>query len=226
MGFDEAPAPLRAIVQATARHQLGAGSSVAVHHEWGEQELDIAYEVCSPRIRVGVCGASPDAAPLVAMAKWMGWQVTLIDHRPAMLSPEQWPEVDCMLVRSPDDVAAAVRRIECDAAVIMNHHYERDLNFLAAWLGSDVPFIGMLGPRRRTAQMLVTLASREVPLDRVKHRIHAPVGLDLGGETVEEIALSIIAEIRASVAGRGGGPLRNRHAPIHDRARAPVEGVL
>jgi xanthine dehydrogenase accessory factor len=133
--------------------------------------------------------------------------------------------VDCILVRSRDDVAAAVRRVECDAAVIMNHHYERDLDFLMAWLGSDVPFIGMLGPRRRTAQMLVTLASKEVPLDRVEHRIHAPVGLDLGGETVEEIALSIVAEIRASVAGRGGGPLRNRHAPIHDREKAPVRGV-
>ena len=71
-GCEDAPAPLRAIVEATARLQLGAGSSAAVHHVWGEQELDIAYEVHSPRIRVCVCGASPDAAPLVTLAKWMG----------------------------------------------------------------------------------------------------------------------------------------------------------
>jgi len=220
MGFDDAPAPLQAIVQATARHQLSAGTSVAVHHVWGKQDLDIAYEVCAPPIRICVCGASPDAAPLVALAKWVGWQVMLIDHRPALLSPERWPEVNCLLVRSPDDVSAAVRSVACDAAVIMNHHYERDLNFLAAWLGSDVPYIGMLGPRRRTAEMLVTLASRAVPLDRVEHRIHAPVGLDLGGETAEEVGLAIIAEVRASVAGRGGGPLRNRHAPIHARDKS------
>jgi xanthine dehydrogenase accessory factor len=156
------------------------------------------------------------------MAKWLGWQVNLIDHRPAVLSPEQWPEVHCTLVRSADDVIAAVRRIDCDAAVIMNHHYERDLHFLGAWLSSDVPFIGILGPRRRTAQMLATLAGREVPLDRVDRRIHAPVGLDLGGETTEEIALSIVAEIRASVAGRGGGPLRDRQAPIHTRGKIHV----
>jgi xanthine dehydrogenase accessory factor len=220
VGLEGLPAPLRAIVQSEACHQLRASSSMAVPHVWGEHTVDIAYEVWSPRIRLCVCGASSDAAPLVAVAKWLGWHVSLIDHRPAVLSPEQWPEVNCTLVRSADDVIAAARRIECDAAVIMNHHYERDLHFLGAWLGSEVPFIGILGPRRRTAQMLATLAGSEVPLERVEHRIHAPVGLDLGGETAEEIALSIVAEIRASVSGRAGGPLRNRHAPIHARPRA------
>jgi xanthine/CO dehydrogenase XdhC/CoxF family maturation factor len=222
-GFEDAPAPLRAIVQAKACHQLRAGSSVAVPHVWGEHALDVAYEVWSPRIRVCVCGGGPDAAPLVAMAQWLGWQVSLIDHRLAVLWPEQWPEVSCTLVRSTDDVIAAVRSIDCDAAVIMNHHYERDLHFLGAWLSSDVPFIGILGPRRRSEQMLATLAGTEVPLDRAERRIHAPVGLDLGGETAEDIALSIVAEIRASVSGRAGGPLRTRHAPIHAREKASVE---
>jgi xanthine dehydrogenase accessory factor len=222
VGFEHAPAPLRAIVRSKACHQLRAGSSMAVPHVWREHTLDIAYEVWSPRIRLCVCGAGPGAAPLVAIAKWLGWQVNLIDHRPAVLSREQWPEVHCTLVASADAVIAAVRRIDCDAAVIMNHHYERDLHFLGAWLGSDVPFIGILGPRRRTAQMLATLAGSEVPLDRVYRRIHAPVGLDLGGETTEEIALSIVAEIRASVAGRGGGPLRDRQAPIHTRGKIHV----
>jgi xanthine dehydrogenase accessory factor len=222
LGFDEVAAPLREIVQATARRQLRARSSLAVRHEWREQELDIAYEVFPPRIRLCVCGAGPDAGPLVAMARWMGWRVTLMDHRPAMLSPEQWRDVDCTLVRSPEAVITAVRSVECDAAVIMNHHYERDLDFLAAWLATEVPFIGLLGPRQRTGQMLDALADREVPLDRVEHRIHGPVGLDLGGETPEEIALSIVAEIMASAAGREGGALRNRQAPIHGHGKAPV----
>jgi xanthine/CO dehydrogenase XdhC/CoxF family maturation factor len=217
VGFEDAPARFRAIVRSKACHHLRAASSMAVSHVWGEQALDIAYEVWSPRIRLCVCGAGPDATPLVAMAKWMGWKVRLIDHRPVVLSPERWPEVDCTLVRSTEELIAAVRRVECDAAVIMNHHYERDLRFLGAWLASDVLFIGILGPQRRTAQMLDTLAGSEVPLDRVEHRIHAPVGLDFGGETVEEIALSIIAEIKASAAGRVGGPLRDRHGPIHAR---------
>jgi len=228
VGFEDAPAPLRAIVQSKARHQLRAGSSTAVPHVWGEHAVDIAYEVWSPRIRVCVCGAGPDAAPLVAMAKWLGWEVSLIDHRPAVLSPERWPEVKCTLVRSTEDLIAAVRSLDCDAAVIMNHHYERDLHCLGAWLASDVPFIGMMGPRRRSAQMLATLAGSEASLERVERRVHAPVGLDLGGETAEEIALSIVAEIRATVAGRAGGPLRSQNAPIHWReqvaevVRAPL----
>ena len=98
-GFDEVAAPFRAIVDATARDVLRARCSAAVHHVWGKQELDIGYEVRSPRIRLCVCGAGPDAAPLVAMAKLLGWQVTLIDHRPAMLTPGHWPDVDCILVR-------------------------------------------------------------------------------------------------------------------------------
>src|SRR5262249_56725298 len=132
----------------------------------------------------------PDAAPLVSIAKWLGWQVTVIDHRPAALSLEQWPEADCMLVRSTSDVIAAVREIDCDAAVIMNHHYERDLHFLGAWLASDVPFIGIMGPRRRTARMLDTLAGSEIPLDQLDRRLHPPDGLALGGDTTAPIPLS------------------------------------
>jgi len=199
MGLDDVPLPLRSMVQATARHQLRAHASRAVHHVWQEQEVAIAYEVCPPRIRVCVCGAGPDAAPLAALVLWMGWRVTVIDYR------------------SAPDVTALVRRIECDAAVIMNHRFDRDLEFLAAWLDSSVPFIGVLGPRQRTGQLLTALDGRGIPLDGVEHRIHAPVGLDLGGETPQEIALSIVAEIRATIASRDGGSLRNRSAPIHDR---------
>ena len=164
-GFEAAAAPLRAIVQATACEMLRARTSAAVHHVWGGQELDVAYEVRSRRLRLCVCGAGPDAAPLVAMARMMGWHVTLIDHRAAMLSPTQWPGVDRTLVRSPADITVAVEEAGCDAAVVMNHHYDRDLEFLAAWLDSPVPFIGMLGPAHRTQLMLAWLASTGVALD-------------------------------------------------------------
>ena len=131
------------------------------------------------------------------MAKLLGWHVTVI--------------------RPPADIALAVAEADCDAAVVMNHHYDRDLEFLAAWLGSPVPFIGMLGPAHRTRRMLVKLATMGVALEGAEQRIRAPVGLDIGAETPEEIALAIVAEIKASISGRGGGPLRDRQSPIHDR---------
>jgi xanthine dehydrogenase accessory factor len=218
-GFDEVAAPFRAIVEATARDMLRARSSAAVHHVRGKQELDIAYEVSSPRLRLCVCGAGPDATPLVDMARLMGWQVTVIDHRPVMLSPGKWPDVNCVLVRSPADIAAAVEEADCDAAVVMSHHYERDLEFLATWLGSTVPYIGMLGPRHRTQQMLTTLNATHIALEGADQRIHAPVGLDLGGETAEEIALSIVAEVQAMTTGREAGFLTWREGPIHGRPR-------
>jgi len=228
-GFDEVAAAFRAIIDATARDKLRARCSAPVHHIWGKQELDIAYEVRSPRMRVCVCGAGSEAAPLVAMAKLLGWQVTLIDHRPAMLNPGQWPDVDCLLIRSPADIAVAVERADCDAAVVMNHHYERDLEFLAAWLGSAVPFIGMLGPRHRTQQMITTLDSNGRVLEGAGQRIRSPVGLDLGGETPEEIALSIVAEVQAVYVGRQAGFLTRRTNPIHSRpmlaSRESVRGL-
>ena len=188
-----------------------------MHHSWGKQELDIAYEVRSPQVRLCVCGAGPDATPLVDMARLMGWHVTLLDHRPAMLSAEQRPDVDCVLVRSPADIAAAINEVDCDAALVMNHHYERDLEFLATWLGSTAPYIGMLGPRHRTQQMLTTLEARHIALEDADQRIHAPVGLDLGAETAEEVALSILAEIQAVTTGRKAGFLARRGGPIHGR---------
>jgi xanthine/CO dehydrogenase XdhC/CoxF family maturation factor len=118
-----------------------------------------------------------------------------------------------------------LERASPDAAVVMNHHYERDLESLAACLDSAVPFIGVLGPRHRTGLMLDRLHARGVALQGAEQRIHAPVGLDLGGETAEEIALSIVAEIKASVAGRTGGALRNREAPIHHGEQRRLEAV-
>ena len=221
-GFELVSAPFRGIIDVTAREALRVGASVAVRHVWGTQELDLAYEVRSPRICLSVCGAGPDAVPLVAMARQLGWQVTLIDHRPALLSSERWPEVDCVLIESPSEIAAAVERADCDAAVIMNHHFERDLGSLAACLETAIPFIGVLGPRRRTGLMVDRLEARgSVPEDAAQ-RIHSPVGLDLGAETAEEIALSIVAEIKACVSGRSGLPLRSRRA---QGEKPPVSAV-
>ena len=91
----------------------------------------------------------------------------------------------------------------------MNHHYERDLEFLAAWLGSVVPFIGILGPRHRTQQIITALDSNGIGLEGAEQRIRSPVGLDLGGETPEEIALSIVAE--GGVPFIIGPPLASRN---------------
>jgi len=192
-GFDDAPARVRTVVEAAARHRLVVQSSSAEVQVWPGAELDIAYEVRVPRLHLCVCGARPDAAPLVAMATSMGWQVTQIAHRPEEISSESWAE-------------------DLDAAVVMSHNYERDLVYLGALLAAGVPYIGGVGPRRRTLRMLDDLKVSEADTEG----LYAPVGLDIGGETPEEIALSVVAEVQAVRAGRRGRSLRDRPVAIHD----------
>ena len=112
-----------------------------------------------------------------------------MDHRPTLIEAERWPPAERTVVSSLEGIAEAVAGVDCDAAVIMNHRYERDLEYLAAWVGTAVPYIGMLGPRQRTEQMLAALESRGVGVDEAtRQRIRAPVGLDIGAETPEEVA--------------------------------------
>ncbi len=224
MGFDDLPAGLRAAVETTARRQLRVRSSSAVLHAWADAELDVAYEVCSPRVRLWVCGAGPDAVPLVAIARLMGWQVTVIDHRPAMLSADRWPEVGRLLLPSPIDRAGLAERADCDAAVVMSHSYERDLAYVGALLAANVAYVGVLGPRGRTRRMIEELGVSEADAGR----LYAPVGLDLGADTPEEIALAIVAEVQAVRAGRGGTPLRERPGAIHRESLAlpPVRAAV
>lgn len=210
-GFDALPAQARAAVEATARHRIRVRSPSAELHAWADKELEIAYEVRSPRVRVCVCGAGRDAIPLVALAKSIGWRVTLIDHRPAILFSGEWPEAERILVHSPADAATAVRRADGDAAVVMSHAYEWDLVYVRALLAAGLPYVGVLGPRHRADRLVEALGVN----DADAARLHAPVGLDIGAETPEEIALAVAAEVQAAMTGRRGGPLRDRPGAIH-----------
>jgi xanthine dehydrogenase accessory factor len=209
-GLHAAEARTRATIAETARSTLRRGRSTAVHHD---DALDVAYELVVPTIRLGVCGAGVDAIPVVAAAKRMGWHVTLVDDRPSMATVERWPTVDRIVIAEPRRIDAAVSTADCDATIIMSHNFERDLEFLAACLASPAPYIGVLGPRRRTEQMVTALG-----LDNdhaARQRIRAPVGLDIGAETAEEIALAIVAEVQAAHTGRSGGALSRHDGPIH-----------
>jgi xanthine/CO dehydrogenase XdhC/CoxF family maturation factor len=215
-GFDGLDPRSRTVVHRTARQAFESGSSGAERHILNGYEMDVAYEVVAPTVRLCVCGAGLDAIPLVAAAKRLAWHVTVIDHRPGMIGGEGWPPVDRAVVVSLDAIPETIAGTDCDAAVVMNHRYERDLEYLSSWIATAVPYIGMLGPRHRTERMIAALELRGTNLDEVsRQRIRAPVGLDLGAETPEEIALAIVGEIQAVRAGRGGGSLSLHPGPIH-----------
>ena len=128
------------------------------------------------------------------------------------------PAVDCA---SPEDLTSLVTAGPRTAAVIMTHHYERDLEYLGALLSTSVEYIGLLGPRRRSARMLADLSQRDPHLAiSQRDRLFGPAGLDLGGDDPEMVALAIIAEVAAVMNRRSGTHLRDRAEPIHDDAPA------
>jgi xanthine dehydrogenase accessory factor len=105
---------------------------------------------------------------------------------------------------------------------VMSHDYERDRVQVRALLAADVAYVGVLGPRRRTQRMIDDLDVSEADAAR----LYAPVGLDIGAETPDEIALAIVAEVQAVKAGRRGASLRDRAGAIHEESPMTPAGGL
>ena len=192
-----------------------------------EYENDVAREVIHPPTRLVICGGGTDALPLARLAKLMGWQVTVVDHRASFATSARFPDADAVVCANLSlDADALGGRVPIDErtmAVVMAHSASHDRAYLHAMLDAGVGYIGALGPRRRTVELLGERCAG--PDSTLPSSVHSPAGLDLGAETPEEIALSIVAEIAAVSAGRAAGMLRNRRGPIHDRPghRAEVD---
>jgi xanthine dehydrogenase accessory factor len=182
----------------------------------GERERVFLEPLMSP-LNVVVCSAGHDAIPLVRQAAELGWLVTVADVRRALLTQERFPTASRFSDATPEQAAAALGTDTRTAVVVMSHNYLRDIGYLRSFLEA-VPaptYLGVLGPRGRTAQML-----DEIGQPDAMARLHAPAGLDIGADGPEEVARAIIAEILAVTRGRGGAPLRDRRGPIHaDRER-------
>lgn len=158
-----------------------------------------------PPPRLVICGAGDDARPLARQSVTLGFDVSVCDHRPALLTPVRFPQ--CRLhCQAPGEFASDPALADCDAAVVMSHHLVADAAYLDAL--ADVPavgYVGLLGPAPRRERLLATLGPKAA---RLEGRLHAPVGLDIGARTPEAIALAAAGELHAWVAGRTGGAWR------------------
>jgi xanthine dehydrogenase accessory factor len=178
--------------------------------------IEVAFEVVMPAVRFIVCGTGPDAAPVARFASQLGWDVTVVDHRPLTNAhTARFPGarvVECADALQLADVVPLTAR---SAAVVMSHNFPRDRDYVQALLTGKVAYLGVLGPRARTERMLSEFASRGATLPAIGERFFAPVGLDLGGEGPDAIALAIISQVSAVTSDRAGGHLRDRRAPLH-----------
>jgi xanthine dehydrogenase accessory factor len=154
-------------------------------------------------------GGGPDAMPLVEFGATLGWRVTLVDHRPAYAEPSRFPRARRVLLATPTQLAQHVDLERFDAAVIMSHHLATDLAALEALAVTQIPYVGLLGPASRRHRLLADLGTATAA--RFGPRLHAPVGLELGGRDPASIALAITAEIQAHLHGKGHGQVLDRN---------------
>lgn len=170
----------------------------------------ILVERLLPPPALTIFGAGHDAVPLARAANGLGWHVTVVDGRSAYAKPERFPEA--RVVVSPPTQPIEIER---DAAVVlMTHSFAHDAAILR-WLPRDLPYVGVLGPIHRTHRLLEEAGIATADL-------YAPIGLDLGAEGPDEIALAIVAEILAVRKGRAGGHLKGRMKLHEDREVARV----
>jgi xanthine dehydrogenase accessory factor len=174
------------------------GTDLPQHHgvEWFVAAM-------TPPPHLLLLGGGPDARPVATLASFLGWRITVVEHRAAYLSPARFPPSTTMVETRPADLANVVRLAEYSAAIVMSHHLESDLQYLRALSRAAVPYVGLLGPAARREKLMSDLGA---DADVLRPRLRAPVGLDIGGRAPESIALSIVAEVHAALEGRAGRP--------------------
>ena len=212
---------LRAALRDALIHDLSAlldgGRSHSAAYQVEGAPVQVLLELVEPPLALTVCGAGPDAEPLVTLAANLGWAPVVFDHRAAFARPERFPGAARVATGAREEFAAAVPPRAGEVAVLMTHSYPTDLTYLEQLAPRDLRYIGVLGPRRRLERLLEELGERAPAAGA----LYGPAGLDIGADTPAEIALSIVAEIRAVLAGRGGASLRDRPEPIHSAAVQP-----
>jgi xanthine/CO dehydrogenase XdhC/CoxF family maturation factor len=152
--------------------------------------------------RILLLGAGPDAKPVHELANFLGWRVTVVDHRAAYATAERFPLAESVVCARPSDDASLPSLERFQAVVVMSHHLPTDLGWLRVIARSSIPYVGLLGPAARRERLLADLGEDATAL---AGRLRAPIGLDIGGRAPESIALSIVAEIHAALEGRPGG---------------------
>ena len=208
--------PLAADLLAEARQVLASGRPTTWAYEAaGEPAYLVFFEWLAPAPRLAVYGAGNDAQPLVQLAAGLGWRVAVLDGRPALATAARFPAAEA--VRVLPLVALATHPVSADFVVLLTHNYPYELAALRVLARRPaVRYLGVLGPRKKAQRLLADLAAEGLDTEAtLLPRLFAPVGLNVGAETAEEIAVAVMAELLAVCAGRPAGFLREAPGPIH-----------
>lgn len=181
---------------------------------------ELLEKVCPPPRLVAV-GWTPDMEPVLGFAAKLGWELHRVLRDPRMI--DETPRVAGETVRAlaAEEMTREFKPDATTAVLVMTHHLASDFAFLREILLAGYGYIGLLGSKRRRETLLAELGELGLLEDpAITDRLHAPVGLDLGGHHPATIALAIVAEIQAVLAGAGAGFLRDKTGTIHPQAQA------
>jgi xanthine/CO dehydrogenase XdhC/CoxF family maturation factor len=203
---------LRELLGESARKALARETAgpVTLLHAGGE--LDVLLEPVRPPHALWIYGAGEHGRPIASLAKALGWFVGVVDHRPALATRERFPEADRIVLGHPEDSLKDLPFDHRSAALVISHVYEKDKEALALLLEAPLAYVGLQGNRKRCARLVAEVGSLS---EGQRAGLYAPAGLDLGAETPEAIALSMLAEIQSVFTGFPGGHLRDRQGAIH-----------
>lgn len=202
----------------TVAHVIGPADRVGQRFFLDESEapnvpgVEFFIETLAPPVHLLIFGAGDDAVPLADLAKYLGWRVSVLDGRAHYARREKFPHVDDLIVRPPAESGAAAEVDPWTIAVLMSHSYAQDLDALAQLAQKPLRYLGILGPRKRSSQLL---ADAGLDSGRLMPALHSPMGLDIGADGPHQVALAVIAEIQATLNGREGGSLRAGTGSIH-----------
>jgi xanthine dehydrogenase accessory factor len=179
-----------------------------------DEVLHVLIAPIQPMRRLLLLGAGPDALPILRIGNELGWRTTVADHRPAYLEKPAFGEAEKRSLGTPGSLADRLRLDEFDAVVIMSHNLDADRIYLQQVGGSGIDYVGLLGPRARRDRLVAEIGEFGKLL---ASRLRGPVGLDIGANSPESIALSILAEIHRHFLSVNDGPAHGSRAPAAPR---------
>jgi xanthine dehydrogenase accessory factor len=181
-----------------------------------EQQNELLADYINPPVSLIIVGAGNDVQPLVKMTSLLGWEITIGEGRATHATKKRFPQAKEILVVKPEQLLKNIIIDQQTYFVLITHNYKYDLAVLKLLVKTNCNYIGILGPKTKLNRMLDDLNNEGIELtDEKLNTIYGPIGLDLGAETSEEIALSILAEIKAVMSGKQGISLKYKTEKIH-----------
>ena len=178
--------------------------------------LEALFEIFSPPLTLTVFGAGDDSKPLISSGIGLGWELQLVDHRPALADESRFPNVEKIYYAPSGQWPQKLKLPPSSAAVVMSHNYLQDHAILEKLLTLPLAYVGVIGSHARNKKLFKELEAKGIKPSNPKN-LYSPAGLDLGGDCPYALALSVSAEIHKVIHNATAVPISLGQGPIHNR---------